>query len=219
MGSDLTACMRPAVAWCGPSARIYRAPPGAWAQLDRSTLDQSRSSSALARLGSAKVPVGLLPVQRRLLFADQLVTPLPKSAKARNTTHLRFVAEQPCLVCQRSPCDAHHIKFAEPLALGRKVSDEFTVPLCRDHHQQLHRHGMVGKCEHCPLVMARNLWETTMSFGSNKAVGPVRVAPPDVTQGTQAWATPSDTRRCLRNWRDLKSRPVYCLVKTGVSSK
>jgi hypothetical protein len=28
-----------------------------------------------------------------------------------------------------------------PRSLGRKVSDEFTVPLCREHHQQLHRHG------------------------------------------------------------------------------
>ena len=45
------------------------------------------------------------------------------------------------LVCQRSPCDAHHLKFAEPRALGRKVSDEFTVPLCREHHHELHRNG------------------------------------------------------------------------------
>jgi ERF superfamily len=26
-------------------------------------------------------------------------------------------------------------------ALGRKVSDEFTVPLCRGHHREVHRHG------------------------------------------------------------------------------
>jgi hypothetical protein len=45
------------------------------------------------------------------------------------------------MICQRKPCDAHHLKFAQPRALGRKVSDEFTVPLCRDHHNELHRHG------------------------------------------------------------------------------
>ena len=72
---------------------------------------------------------------------DELVTPLGKPIRRRNKAHLLFVASQPCLVCRRSPCDAHHIKFAEPRALGRKVSDEYTVPLCRDHHQQLHRHG------------------------------------------------------------------------------
>ena len=25
--------------------------------------------------------------------------------------------------------------------MGRKVSDEFTVPLCRGHHRELHRSG------------------------------------------------------------------------------
>jgi hypothetical protein len=68
----------------------------------------------------------------------EMVRPLRKPSRSRNKAHLRFVASQPCLVCQRTPCDAHHIKFAEPRAMGRKVSDEFTVPLCRDHHYQLH---------------------------------------------------------------------------------
>jgi hypothetical protein len=31
--------------------------------------------------------------------------------------------------------------IAQTRALGRKVSDEFTVPLCRGHHRELHRHG------------------------------------------------------------------------------
>jgi hypothetical protein len=74
-------------------------------------------------------------------LAEAKVTPLRKEMRRRNKAHLAFVAAQPCLVCQRSPCDAHHLKFAQPRSLGRKVSDEFTVPLCRDHHHQLHRHG------------------------------------------------------------------------------
>jgi hypothetical protein len=73
--------------------------------------------------------------------AEAMVTPLRKEMRRRNKAHLAFVAAQPCLICQRSPCDAHHLKFAQPRSLGRKVSDEFTVPLCRDHHHQLHRHG------------------------------------------------------------------------------
>jgi hypothetical protein len=73
--------------------------------------------------------------------AEEMVTPLRKEMRRRNKAHLVFVAAQPCLVCQRSPCDAHHLKFAQPRSLGRKVSDEFTVPLCREHHHQLHRHG------------------------------------------------------------------------------
>jgi len=45
------------------------------------------------------------------------------------------------LVCGRRPADAHHLRFAQSPALGRKVSDEFTVPLCRGHHREVHRCG------------------------------------------------------------------------------
>jgi hypothetical protein len=34
-----------------------------------------------------------------------------------------------------------HLRFAQPRGLGQKVSDEFTVPLCREHHRELHRAG------------------------------------------------------------------------------
>jgi hypothetical protein len=52
--------------------------------------------------------------------------PPPKRSKE----HLPFVRGQPCVICKQSPCDPHHLKFAQPRALGRKVSDEFTGPLC-----------------------------------------------------------------------------------------
>jgi hypothetical protein len=85
--------------------------------------------------------------------------------RVRNKSHLIFVAAQPCLVCQRSPCDAHHLKFAQPRSLGRKVSDEFTVPLCREHHDELHRHGNEmawwANLRIAPLETARELWEAT----------------------------------------------------------
>jgi ERF superfamily len=95
----------------------------------------------------------------------QLVTPLRKTVRVRNKSHLIVVAAQPCLVCQRSPCDAHHLKFAQPRSLGRKVSDEFTVPLCREHHNELHRHGNEmawwANLQIAPLETARELWEAT----------------------------------------------------------
>jgi ERF superfamily len=59
----------------------------------------------------------------------------------RDKTHLRFVALQPCLLCGRSPSDPHHLRFAQPRAMGRKTSDEFVVPLCRAHHNQNHQVG------------------------------------------------------------------------------
>jgi hypothetical protein len=52
------------------------------------------------------------------------------------------VREHPALSGLRAhPSDAHHLRFAEQRALGRKVSDEFTVPLCRLHHRERHQRG------------------------------------------------------------------------------
>ncbi len=68
---------------------------------------------------------------------DKSVMPIGEPRRYRDRAHLEFVASQPCLVCGRRPSDAHHLRFAQQRALGRKVSDEFTVPLCR--HRELHR--------------------------------------------------------------------------------
>lgn len=82
--------------------------------------------------------------------------------RKRSKAHLLFVREQPCLVCQQTPCDPHHLKFAQPRTLGRKVSDEFTVPLCRAHHRELHRHGNErawwADLQIAPLPVAQDLW-------------------------------------------------------------
>jgi hypothetical protein len=67
--------------------------------------------------------------------------PVAKTIRMRDKDHRKFVSTQACLVCGRSPTDPHHLRFAQPRALGRKVSDEFTVPVCRLHHHELHRHG------------------------------------------------------------------------------
>jgi hypothetical protein len=73
--------------------------------------------------------------------SSEAVTIIRKPVRERDRDHLRFVAAQPCLVCGRTPSDAHHIRFAEPRAMGRKVSDRFAVTICRLHHRELHRRG------------------------------------------------------------------------------
>jgi hypothetical protein len=93
------------------------------------------------------------------------VTPIRKPVRRRDSDHLAFVATHPCLICQRTPCDAHHLRFAQPRALGRKVSDEFTVPLCRDHHTALHHQGNEtawwADAGIVPLPIAAALWAAT----------------------------------------------------------
>ncbi len=88
---------------------------------------------------------------------------IPKEKRLRNRSHLAFVARQPCLVCGRRPSQAHHLRFAQSRAMAMKVSDEFTLPLCNGHHDELHRtgderawwarHGIIE-----PLKFAARLW-------------------------------------------------------------
>jgi ERF superfamily len=93
------------------------------------------------------------------------VTPIRKTLRLRDRDHLKFVSAQPCLACGRSPSDAHHLKFAQGRALGRKVSDEFAVPLCRSHHRELHRRGdervWWQQLSLDPLLTASALWAQT----------------------------------------------------------
>jgi hypothetical protein len=102
---------------------------------------------------------------------DKSALALPEPKRRRDRSHLRFVASQPCLVCGRRPSDPHHLRFAQPRGLGLKVSDEFTVPLCRTHHRQLHQTGdevsWWNGVNIDVLPAARLLWEQTHPNGSS----------------------------------------------------
>jgi len=88
---------------------------------------------------------------------------IPKERRVRDKTHLDYVRSKPCVICGRTPVHAHHLRFAQKRAMGLKVSDEFTVPLCSIHHDEVHRtgderawwarHGIIE-----PLKTAEKLW-------------------------------------------------------------
>jgi ERF superfamily len=96
---------------------------------------------------------------------DKSALAFPEPRRLRDRDHVRYVAKQPCLVCGRQPSDAHHLRFAQHPALGRKVSDEFTVPLCRGHHREIHRCGdeaiWWGEVRIDAAAAARVLWLKT----------------------------------------------------------
>jgi hypothetical protein len=124
-------------------------PPGAHAFIE--TMDAS--AAALIILPQRR------PGRRRCVAA--------KAIRLRDKEHCRYLTTQPCVVCGRIPSEAHHIRFAQPRALGRKVSDEYTVPVCRLHHRELHRYGdeaswWVG-VNVDPLPVALELWRRSKS--------------------------------------------------------
>ncbi len=96
---------------------------------------------------------------------DKSVLTIAEPKRLRDKAHLKFVASQACVICGRQPCDPHHVRFAQPRAIGLKVSDEFTVPLCRGHHRELHQAGNEvtwwEKLNIKPLEIAKELWEQT----------------------------------------------------------
>jgi hypothetical protein len=96
---------------------------------------------------------------------DKSVLAVAAPRRYRNREHLRFVARQPCLVCGRKPSDPHHLRYLQPRALGRKASDEFTIPLCRVHHRAVHRAGDERAWWKAagidPMKFARRLWKQT----------------------------------------------------------
>ena len=104
---------------------------------------------------------------------NKTVLALPVLRRIRDRDHVKTVAKQPCLVCGRRPADAHHLRFAQSATLGRKVSDEFTVPLCRGHHREVHRCGNEAawwnRAGIEPTINARALWLKTHPLPSTSA--------------------------------------------------
>jgi hypothetical protein len=128
--------------------------------------------------GRPAVAPPLAPAIAEEAKIDKSALALPEPKRRRDKSHLRFVASQPCTVCGRYPSDPHHLRFAQPRALGVKVSDEFTVPLCRGHHRQLHQTGNEvvwwNNLKIDALRIARRFWEQTHpAEGQSVASNPV----------------------------------------------
>ena len=139
---------------------------------------------------------------------DKSLLGLPEPRRFRDKTHVKFVAKQPCLVCGRQPSDAHHLRFAQHRALGRKVSDEFIVPLCRGHHREVHRSGdetsWWSKAGIDPIGAARTLWTET------HPLRPVAKArnPHQATASRAASSDPTSVPRLPNRPRNRKTKPI-----------
>jgi hypothetical protein len=146
------------------------------AEVDARQVEQAFEQKVLTLIAAESV--NDLPPQARVIegsapalapsepaASDEATLAIAKPRRYRNKGHLRFVARQACLICGRQPSDPHHLRYAQPRALGRKASDEFTVPLCRMHHREVHRVGNEQAWWQAvgidPLKIAQTLWNRT----------------------------------------------------------
>ena len=139
---------------------------------------------------------------------DKSLLALPEPRRFRDKIHVTFVSKQPCLICGRRPADAHHLRFAQHSALGRKVSDEFIVPLCRGHHREVHRSGdeasWWSKAGIDPIGAARTLWTET------HPLRPLAAAPNPGQSAASPAATSASTSvpRLPKGTRNRKTKPI-----------
>jgi hypothetical protein len=124
---------------------------------------------------------------------DKSVLTFGEVRRHRDKDHLKYVASRSCLICGRRPSEPHHVRFAQKLAFGRKVSDEFTVPLCRLHHRELHRSRNErlwwNTARIDPIQIARELWEATRP---KTAPQPVAGESPPTPSALPALPVPTD---------------------------
>jgi hypothetical protein len=140
-------------------------------------LTQFESMGALGQRRRTRARKSNRPTQ---IEKNELTHPEPR--RLRDREHMRFLTKQPCLICGRTPSDPHHLRFSQPRALSRKASDEFTVPLCRGHHREVHRSGDEAKWWNAvgidPMAPARLFWLKTHPIPSRPGIVTTQDGPP-----------------------------------------
>lgn len=63
----------------------------------------------------------------------------PKRKRWVNEKYTRWVKAQSCACCNKPADDPHHIIGHGQGGMGTKAHDLFVIPLCRAHHDELHR--------------------------------------------------------------------------------
>lgn len=72
----------------------------------------------------------------------------PKRTRWESTKYLKWVKTQPCACCGQSADDPHHLIGWGQGGMGTKAHDILTIPLCRQHHDELHRDPQAFEQKH-----------------------------------------------------------------------
>ena len=154
------------------------------------TADSNDNSSVASFSAEGRASVGV-DLARAPSVVDKSVLAIATPRRYRNRQHLRYVMQQPCLICGRKPSDPHHLRYLQPRALGRKASDEFAVPLCRVHHRAAHQTGDEQAWWQAagidPIKIARKLWKhTRVEEGQMPPDAPMQTPDPGVPFESQS---------------------------------
>jgi ERF superfamily len=148
--------------------------------------------------------------RRRSASIDKSVLAIPEPRRVRDGDHVRSVAQHFCLICGRRPAGAHHLRFAQSRALHRKVSDEFTVPLCRGHHREVHRCGdetaWWQKAGVDPTTSARALWLLTHPLPARPGI--MSEGAGDVPADSHDLGNADDNRPIAQRDPNYKTKPI-----------
>ncbi|WP_313683783.1 DUF968 domain-containing protein [Pantoea sp.] len=71
--------------------------------------------------------------------SPQAAMKIPKHQRMKCETYTRWAKTRPCVCCNRPADDPHHIIGHGQGGMGTKAHDLFVIPLCRAHHDELHR--------------------------------------------------------------------------------
>lgn len=66
------------------------------------------------------------------------MTEIPKDKPYKDKKYLKWIKSLPCCVCHAPADDPHHITGTGKGGTGTKPGDNYAIPLCRGHHNELH---------------------------------------------------------------------------------
>lgn len=65
------------------------------------------------------------------------MNPQPKTLPFKSQAYLSHVRSIPCVVCGKQDTEAHHVKTR-----GSGGGDTWAVPMCVEHHREIHAIGI-----------------------------------------------------------------------------
>ena len=66
--------------------------------------------------------------------------PDPKPTTWKSAKYLKFVRNQPCIICGWK-AEVHHVRQSRNSGIGNRPNDTWALPLCRLHHSEAHHYG------------------------------------------------------------------------------